>query len=98
MAITHYAPKTKAAGAGTQAALKNVQLDYAPLGDLIQANIDGQRAAQDALQKLGASYADPDALYLAIKEVSPDARDIRALTRVRGFMRVLQKTIERGGV
>jgi hypothetical protein len=34
--------KTKAAGLVTRAALKNTQLDYAPLDLLVQANIAGQ--------------------------------------------------------
>ena len=96
--MTTGAIKTKAAGAGTQAALENTQLDYAPLHELVQANIDGQRAAKEALAKIGGSFADPDALYLAIKAVSPETRDIRALTRMRGLMRILQTAIERGAV
>ena len=89
------AEKTKAAGAGTQAALKNPTLDYAPMGDLVQANIDGQRTAADVLAQMKTHFADPDTLYLALKAIGPDCRDIRALTRMRGFMRILQKRIER---
>ena len=87
--------KTKAAGAGTQAALKNTQLDYAPVGDLIQANIDGQALAGRVLADLSGHFADPDTLYLALKTLAPDSKDIVALTKMRGFMRILQKRIER---
>ena len=90
------AQKTKAAGAATPTALKNYNLNYAPLSDLVQANIDGMRLAADVLADLQNYFVDPDALYLALKEIGPDTRDTLALTRMRGFMRLIQKRLERG--
>lgn len=87
--------KTKAAGLDTRAALENTQLDYAPLGTLVQANINGQRMASKFLEELHSQYADPDTLYLAVKATLSDANNIEALTTLRGFMRVIQKRIER---
>jgi hypothetical protein len=89
------AKKKKAAGVGTVAALKNVQLDYKPLANLVQANVNGQRMASSFLEDLHSHYADPDTLYLAVKNILPESKDIEALTTLRGFMRVLQKRIER---
>ncbi|CAN5390650.1 hypothetical protein BH11PSE11_BH11PSE11_12320 [soil metagenome] len=88
-------PQIKKAPAATGASLLNTQLDYAPLGDLVQANIDGQRLASAAVADLHSHFADPDALYLSLKSVMPDIRDIEALTKMRGFMRIVQKCIER---
>jgi hypothetical protein len=90
--------KTKATGVSAPAALLNNKLDYAPLGDLVQANIDGFRLAADAIEDLNTHFADPDALYLALKTIAPDTRDTLALTRMRGFMRALQKALSRSAV
>ena len=90
------AEKTKAAGAATPTALKNPNLDYAPLADLVQWNIDGQRLAGTFLQGMNCQFFDCDALYFAVKLVTGDCLDTEALTTLRGFMRILQKRLERG--
>lgn len=77
-----------------ESTLQNKSLDYTPLSNLIQANIDGQRAASNCLEAMRDHFADPDSLYLAVKALLP-ASDIEALTRLRGFMRICQKAIER---
>jgi len=87
--------KIKAVGLDTRTALENTQLDYAPLATLVQANINGQRLASTALDEMQGHCADPDTLYLALKTIMPTSRDIEALTTMRGFMRILQKRIER---
>jgi hypothetical protein len=87
--------KTRAAGLDTRAALQNTQLDYAPVANLIQANIDGQRLAKAFLSDLQNSYADPDAMYLAIKSIEGDGQHMEALATLRGFARILQKALER---
>ena len=85
----------KAPGTDAPAAPKNSSLDYSPLGDLVQANIAGQRLAADMLAELFGYFADPDTLDLALKTLAPDSHDIVALTRMRGFIRNLRKRIER---
>lgn len=76
-------------------ALQNTNLDYAPLANLVQANVNGQRMASKFLEELHSHYADPDTLYLAVKHILPEIGDIEALTTLRGFMRIIQKRIER---
>lgn len=88
--------KIKAAGLDTRAALKNQQLNYAPISNLVQANLDGQRLAASSIDELQSSFADVDLLYLALKSLLPGSQDMEALARIRGFMRILQKSIERG--
>jgi hypothetical protein len=88
--------KTKAAGLDARAALENTQLDYAPLHSLVQANIAGQGRAAAAIDEIGACYADPDTLYLALKTLMPAATGIEVLAALRGFCRTTQKHIERG--
>lgn len=87
--------KIKAAGVGTEAALKNADLNYAPLANLVQANMNGQRLASKFLEELHSHYADPDTVYLAVKQILNGPCDIETLTTLRGFMRVIQKRIER---
>jgi hypothetical protein len=86
--------KKKVAGVGTEATLKNTQLNYAPLGNLVQANLNGQRLAAYLIEEL-QGHADPDTLYLAIKSLQSDGQDMEALARLRGFARIIQKKLER---
>jgi hypothetical protein len=88
-------PKTKAEGTPIPSALENVELNYAPLVRLAQANTNGQRIGTAALDQV---FGDLDCLYLPIKQAIPDSCDTETLATLRGFMRVLQKRIERGNV
>ena len=90
--------KTKAAGAATPTALRNPNLNYAPLATLVQSNIDGQRLAGAFLEGLESYYCDSDGLYLAVKSMLSHGQDIEALTTLRGFFRIIQKRLERGAV
>lgn len=82
-------------GEQAEATLKKSELDYAPLGNLVQANLTGQSLASTVLEGLQTHYGDPDSLYLALKSIMPESRDIEALTAIRGFMRRIQKALER---
>lgn len=82
------------AGRQPEAALKNVQLDYTPLADLVHANIEGQRQASKFLVNIQSHYADPDALYLELKSMLPDSLQSECLATLRGFARGIQKRIE----
>jgi len=82
------------AGRQPEATLQNVQLDYMPLADLVQANVNGQRRASILLAELHSHYADPDTLYLALKSILPDTLQMECLATLRGFARCLQKRLE----
>lgn len=86
--------KTKAAGAGTEAALKNPDLKYGPMGALVQANIEGQRLASACLADLKRYYADPDLLYLTFKRILPESLSAEQRAALRGMCRGLQKRLE----
>jgi len=75
-------------------ALLNPQLDYAPLADLVQANLDGQRLAAARIADLKRFYADPDMLYLTVKSILPETLTAKQMAALRGLMRGLQKTLE----
>ena len=83
-------------GLAAKSTLLNAGLHYEPISSLVQANLDGQRAAATILQDIKADCADPDAAYLAIKSMVPDCSDTQVLATLRGFCRALQKQIERG--
>lgn len=87
-------PEKTKAPAATEA-YENTHLDYLPIGDLVQLNIEGQQLAKDPIEQLQTRFVDPDLLYSTLKTILPATNDIAALTRVRGFMRILQKRIER---
>lgn len=83
-------------GLATKSTLLNSDLHYEPLGNLVQANVDGHRAAATLLNELRSHFTDPDALFLAIKSLLPDCRNAETLATLRGFARCCQKQIERG--
>ncbi len=74
--------------------LQNAGLDYAPLDELVQANIDGQRRASNFLAGIQSYYAHPDTLYLELKSVLPDSLHSECLANLRGFARCIQKRLE----
>lgn len=85
----------KKAPAATEAK-ENVHPHCASLGDLVQANIDGQRAASEFILGLRGRYADPDALYFLMSPALQQSHDMVTLAKLRGMCRVIQKQLERG--
>ena len=61
------------------------------LGDQVAANISGQRAAHLALEQVRGHTAHPEALF--VKAVS--IQEEQGAAALLGFMRVVQKAIER---
>jgi hypothetical protein len=68
--------------------------DYVPIADLVQANIDGQRLAAAFIDRLHSQYLDPDTLAVELLDILKT--DLIGNPRLRGFVRRLQKQLERG--
>lgn len=66
-----------------------------PDSKLIQATINGQQSASTAVDRLRHHHSDPDALFLALNGLLPETSDLILLAGLRGFMRTVQKRLER---
>ncbi|MFS0754474.1 hypothetical protein ABC383_07220 [Noviherbaspirillum sp. 1P10PC] len=71
--------------------------DNAPIQipDLSMAHMSGEQAAAAALDKVCHYYAHPDELYWALLPLIPKKLGVERMTNIRGFLRAIQKHLER---
>lgn len=76
--------------------LSNIQLDYAPAAYLTHSSAVGKLAARRSIDRIEAGAADPDEIFLALKEMIGVELPAGALAQIRTYSRLMQRALEEG--